>query len=111
MPDFSLALPTEVCAELGRRARARRVALNVSVEDLAARIGISDRTLRNFEQSGRCTLETFARILEALDALADLEPVLLTQSRTIEDMRQQARARQRKRAYRKQAPPPETGSA
>ena len=111
MPDFSLALPNEVCVELGQRARARRVALNVSVEDLAARIGISDRTLRNFEQSGRCTLQTFARVLEALNALPDLEPVLLTQSHSIEEMRQHARGRQRKRAYRKQPVPPQEGAA
>ena len=97
--------------ELGQRARARRVALNISAEDLAARIGISDRTLRNFEQSGRCTLETFARVLEALNALPDLESVLRTQLHSIEEMRQQARGQQRKRAYRKQAAPSGEGAA
>ena len=111
MPVFSVALPNDVCAELGKRARVRRIALNISVDELAARIGISDRTLRNFEQSGRCTLETFARILEALNALPDLEPVLLTQSRSIEEMRQQASGRQRQRAYKKQSSRAREGSA
>ena len=103
MPDFSIALPNEVCAELGQRARTRRLALNLPIEELAARIGISDRTLRNFEQTGRCTLETFVRILEALNAVPDLQSVLVTQSRSIEDMRQQVQGRQRKRASRKQS--------
>jgi transcriptional regulator with XRE-family HTH domain len=104
MPDLSLSLPDEVCVELGRRARARRLALNVPIEELAARMGVSDKTLRSFELTGRCTLVTFVRILEALNALADLQLVLVTQTRSIEDMRlqAQAQARQRKRAFKKQ---------
>jgi transcriptional regulator with XRE-family HTH domain len=101
MPDISLALPDEACVELGRRARVRRLALNLPVEELAARIGVSDRTLRSFELSGRCTLSTFVRILEALNALADLQSVLVTQTRSIQDMRMQAQVRQRKRAVKK----------
>ena len=102
MPDISLALPDEACIELGRRARARRLALNLPIEELAARIGVSDRTLRSFELTGRCTLGTFVRILEALNALADLQSVLVTQTRSIEDMRMHAQSRQRKRAFKKQ---------
>lgn len=101
MPDLALALPDEVCIELGKRARVRRLALNLSSEELAARIGVSDKTLRSFELTGRCTLVTFVRILEALNAQADLQTVLVTQTRSIEDMRLQAQVRQRKRAYKK----------
>lgn len=101
MPDLTLALPSEVCAELGRRARSRRLALNLPIEELAARVGVSDRTLRSFELSGRCTLGTFVRILEALNALADLQSVLVTQTRSIEDMRVHAQSRQRKRAVKR----------
>lgn len=101
MADFALATPDEVCASLGERARARRLMLNLSVEELAARVGISDKTLSNFERTGRCTLETFVRVLEALGALPDLQNVLVTQSYTIEDMRQKAAVRTRQRAYTK----------
>ncbi len=101
MTDFSIALPSEVCAELGLRARARRLALNLPATELAERIGISEKTLRSFEQTGRCTLETFVRILEAFNALPDLQAVLVTQNRSIEEMRQAAQGRERKRAYRK----------
>lgn len=108
MPNLSLATPEEISTELGQRARARRLALNLSVEELAARIGVSDRTLRSFELTGRCTLGTFIRILEALNAVADLQSVLVTQPRSIEDMRMSAQAHQRKRAYKK-SPPANTG--
>lgn len=111
MPDFSLLLPDEVSSELGRRARVRRLALDLPVEELAARIGISDRTLRSFEQTGRCTLETFVRILEALNAMQDLQGVLLTETRSIDDMRAQAQGRQRQRATRKRPAVPKDDAA
>lgn len=103
MPNFSIALPSEICLELGLRARAKRLALNLPIEELSARIGISDRTLRNFELTGRCTLETFVRVLEALNALPDLQSVLVVQTRTIEDMRAQTKVQQRKRAVKKRS--------
>ena len=101
MADFAIAIPAEVCAELGDRARTRRLMLNLSADELAARVGISTKTLSNFERTGRCTLETFVRILEALNALPDLASVLVTQARSIEDMRQQAAVSTRQRAYTK----------
>ena len=105
MVDFALALPEEVCQEIGRRVRARRLTLNISVDELAQRVGISNNTLGNFERTGRCTLETFVRILEALNALPDLASVLVTQARSIEDMRQQAAVSTRQRAYTKSRKP------
>jgi transcriptional regulator with XRE-family HTH domain len=99
MLDFALALPVEICQALGKRCRARRLLLNLSVSDLAGRVGISDRTLGSFERSGRCTLETFVRVLEALNALPDLAGVLVSESRSIHAMRQKSAAVERKRAY------------
>lgn len=101
MVDFALAVPDEVCVAFGERARARRLMLNLSVDELAARVGISNKTLGNFERTGRCTLESFVRVLEALGALPDLQNVLITPSLTIEDMRQKAVVRTRQRAYTK----------
>ena len=102
MVDFSVSLPDEICVVLGSRARASRILLNLSVDELAARIGVASKTLGNFERTGRCTLGTFVRVLEALNALADLQNVLETnQPRSIEQMRANATAAPRQRAYRK----------
>lgn len=101
MVYFAISTPDEVCATVGERARARRLQLNLSVEELAARVGISNKTLSNFERTGRCTLETFVRILEALNALTDLQNVLVTQPLSIDDMRLRAATRTRQRAYTK----------
>ncbi|MCW2314202.1 helix-turn-helix domain-containing protein [Rhodoferax antarcticus] len=99
--DFSLALPDEICAELGARTRARRVQLNFSVEEMAQRIGVSYQTLSHFERHGKCSLSTFVRTLEALNATPDLQSVLVQQAQTIEDMRVKSAGSQRQRAYRK----------
>lgn len=106
MVDFALAVPAEICATLGQRARARRLLLNLSADELAARVGISTKTLSNFERTGHCTLATFVRILEALDALPDVQNVLLSQSLSIDTMRQKAALRTRQRAYTRARKPP-----
>ena len=103
MVDFAILLPDEICIALGLRARARRIFLNLSVDEMAARIGVASKTLGNFERTGRCTLGTFVRVLEALNAAADLQSVLETnQPRSIEQMRAKAKANAapRQRAYR-----------
>lgn len=105
MDDFSISLPSEICAELGSRARVRRIALNVSIDELANRLGVSSKTLGNFERTGRCTLETFIRILEVLNATSELQSVLATQNRSIEEMRTNDKVAVRQRAYRKNGSP------
>ncbi len=92
-------MPQEICAELGARARARRVHMNVSVEEMAYRIGVSDQTLSNFERTGKCTLVTFVRVLKSLNATPDLQEVLARQA--LEDMRTEFTVSARQRAYRK----------
>lgn len=103
--DFSLALPDEVCAELGSRVRARRLQLNISVAELAQRSGLSQPTVSTLERSGRCTLVSFARVLEALNAMSDLQPVLAGKTRSIQEMRANAAVRERKRSYPKARKP------
>ena len=112
--DFTLSLPDEICAELGSRARVRRIMQNVSVEEMAQRIGVSDQTLSNFERTGKCTLLTFVRIVEALRASNDLQSVLASQITSIEQMRAQYVVEKRQRAYSKRSrkkSEPESGGA
>lgn len=99
--DFGLAIPDEVCAELGARARTRRVQLNLSIEEMAHRTGLSELTISKFERSGRSTLATFVRVLESLNAVSEMQPVLAGQTRSIEEMRNKVAVHTRQRAYTK----------
>ncbi len=103
MTDLSLAMPKEICAELGRRVRVRRLGLNLTVVELAGRAGLTERTLRQFEVSGRCQLETFISILDALSATTELQTLLDQPVHSIQMMRDQAATPARQRARRKAA--------
>lgn len=75
MISLKLAPPEDVSAELGARARARRLALKLTQAGLAERSGVPLATLRKFERTGRIALTSFVRIAltlgdeEALDGL------------------------------------------
>lgn len=73
--QFDLSSFDEISSELGARLRAQRLMQNMQQSELAARAGISERSLSNFERSGRGTFDCFIRIVFALglvDSLADL---------------------------------------
>lgn len=50
-------------------ARSRRIALNMTQADLAARSGVALGTLKRFERLGEVSLSSLLALAEALDAL------------------------------------------
>lgn len=58
---------TQLLEELGLRIEAYRISRQLKQEELAGKAGISTRTLRRLEGNGNGTLDTFARLLRALD--------------------------------------------
>jgi len=80
---LSLLTPSESCAKIATRAKARRVALGLTQAELARRTGIALPTLRVFEQSGQVSLERLLRIANVLGVLASFDdafpaPISLT---------------------------------
>ena len=71
--SFEFMTPQELAAELGSRLRALRIRKMLDQKELAARSGISTRTLIMLEQGRGSTVETLLRVLKALDSLAGLE--------------------------------------
>nr|WP_294508065.1 helix-turn-helix transcriptional regulator [uncultured Rhodopila sp.] len=61
-----LESPADICRSVADRARAARLAANLSQEGLAQRSGVSLGTLKRFERSGAASLEALARIALAL---------------------------------------------
>ena len=96
--DYTLAAPTQIAADLGRRLERLRLARNERRADLAEAAGVSTRTLARLETSGRATVETLVRVMSALglhEPLSSLlpEPTL----RPIERVDTGGRPRQRAR--------------
>lgn len=97
MITLSLSSPGERLQDIAKRARQRRVDMQLTQAELAARAQIKLGTLRLFEQTGRASLETVLGIAFALRAEAEFAALFPPRPPgSIEDVAQ-ARPRQRVR--------------
>ncbi|MCC6978976.1 MAG: helix-turn-helix domain-containing protein [Candidatus Melainabacteria bacterium] len=99
MFHFGLATSDETAVELAARLRAHRLLQNLQQSELAARAGISRKTLTTFEHSGKVSLDVFLRIVAALGLSESLSPLFEPRQKSIRDM--ELAAQQRQRASRK----------
>jgi len=98
---FGLATTDEIAQEFGSRLRAHRLAQNLQQHELAARAGISLRTLGDFERSGRGSFDVFLRVAIALGVIESMSTLFELKPKSIKDMEKASQKRQR--ASRKQA--------
>lgn len=91
----------EMAALLGQRIRRRRLAMNLTQVEAAARAGVAYRTWRRLEADGKASIEDLVRAATALrceQALATLFPepatasmdALLNQQKQVRSQRQRA---------------------
>jgi transcriptional regulator with XRE-family HTH domain len=84
---LKLTSPFDVRQGLRVRARARRLADNLSQEGLAKRSGVSLGTLKHFERTGDVSLESLIALAFALNAEKEFETLFPMQEyRSIEDV-------------------------
>ncbi len=98
---YTVKSPAELQRELGAAVRALRVNRGLMQSEVAAKAGVSLRSLATLEQSGSSSLETFVRALNALQA-ADVIAKLVPQPQVspLAMLRHQGRAPQRVRRRR-----------
>ena len=84
MLPVSLKTPQEVQAELVIRFKARRLAMNLTQEGLAARAGVSWGSLKRFEHTGLIALVSLLRIAHVLDCLGDFERLCANEGQAFE---------------------------
>ena len=75
MLDVILKTPQEIRRELAAKARARRLVLNMSQKELAARSGVSLGSVKRFETTGDISLKSLlsiALVINELEAFAEL---------------------------------------
>ena len=90
---FGLATPDEIAHEFAQRLRAQRLAQNMQQSELAARAGISTRMLVYFERSGRCSIDVFLRIAQALGLTESMSDLFELKSKSIKDMEKSSQRR------------------
>ena len=73
MLSINLKSPAELMQDLAHKARARRLAANLTQEGLAARADVSLGTLKLFEREGKASLETVLRLAFVLEAAAEFD--------------------------------------
>lgn len=69
MNDLKYATLPEIRVELGKRLKALRLSMDYDQVMLAKRANITDRSLRNLESGKSCTLDTFLRVLRAMQSI------------------------------------------
>jgi transcriptional regulator with XRE-family HTH domain len=96
---FGFATTDEIAIELAGRLRAHRLAQDLQQSELAARAGISEKTVRTFERTGRVSLDVFLRIVSALGLAESLSDLFALKVNSIRDMElaEQKRMRARRR--------------
>lgn len=98
--DFSLASFDEIASELGARLKALRLAQGLQQTELATRAGVSRYVVQELESSGKCTLLSLLRIVQALGRESDLQGLFELKVNSIAQMELADSAR-RVRAPRK----------
>lgn len=101
MLDFTFSTHHEVCEELGRRLRVRRMGLNMTQADVASLAGVSKGTVSNIEKHGQATLDSLVRVLQAMRLTKELQPLFLSKPSSIEQLKQSEKAPERQRVSRK----------
>ena len=98
----ALKTPHDLQQELAAKAKALRLSMNLSQQDLARQSGVSLGSLRRFEQSGEISLKSLLDIAWALGCLKEFS-LLFAPGQDISLFQKPAPKRQRSRKPRRVA--------
>lgn len=104
MLDFTFSTHDEICEELGSRLRIRRMGLNLTQAEVAARAGVSKGTVSNIEKHGQGTLESLVRVLQAMGMTKELQPLFQPRPGSIDQLKHAEEVQARQRVSRKRKP-------
>lgn len=101
---FVLATTNEILLAVGQRLRLQRLAQGLPQRELAQMAGLSLGAIRTLENSGQCSLETVARVVQSLGLVNELEHLFVLKRQSIAQMERAELATQRQRAPRRKRP-------
>ncbi len=73
---YYLKTPQEIGQDLAIRLKTLRLIKKWKRATLAARSGVTEASLKRFEQTGRISMESFLKLLSALGRLDEMEALL-----------------------------------
>jgi len=74
---FTLKTPQETSTDLADRLKKLRLLKKWKRSTLAKRSGVTESSLRRFEQSGKVSMENFVKLVHALGRLDELDTLLM----------------------------------
>jgi transcriptional regulator with XRE-family HTH domain len=89
--------PQDIQLNIARRAKARRLSLNLSQKTLSERSGVSYGTLKKFEQTGLISLKSLLSLSVTLNALDDFEKLFINKQQYPETMDELLKQKTRQR--------------
>lgn len=90
--SFNIKLPAEVNRELASKTRHLRLEKRWTRRTLSKRSGVAESTLRRFEDTGKISLESFLKLMNALGRLHETDNLLTPEpAASIEDLKRQAK--------------------
>ncbi len=97
--DLDSFNPQKIVEEIAKRAKQRRLELNITQEDLAKRSGVSFGSVKRFENKAKISLQHLLMIAVALDATEEFSKLFARQNyQSIDEVTKEKTSKQRKRA-------------
>ena len=81
--SIDIKTPQDVQREFAARFKARRLAMNLTQEGLAARSGVSWSSLKRFEYTGLIALDALLRLSLVLECLGDFDRVCAVDAQSL----------------------------
>lgn len=97
MISLNMLTPYETMIEVAKRARGKRLELNLTQESLSNRSGVSVGTIKKFERSGKISFESILKLALILNVLDDFNQLFHPQKQTEESLDQVLKKKTRKR--------------
>lgn len=69
MIPFNILTPLEFLTQIAQKAKAKRLSLNLSQQNLSLRSGVSLGSIKRFERTGKISLESLLKLALVLKSL------------------------------------------
>ncbi len=79
MLSVNIATPHDLCIGIARRAKERRLSLNITQQQLAERSGVSLASLKRFERTGEIAFSALLALALVLNELAAFDALFASQ--------------------------------